>query len=420
MDFLEKIFPLILQFEFYYPLFMAYIWIIGGLYYHFRWEQGSYRNIEQLPTLKEYPGVSIIVPCYNEADNILETMHWLARQKYPNYEIIAVNDGSSDGTAKMLDDLVDVYPRLRVIHLSRNQGKAVALRAGTLLSKNEFLVCIDGDALLDENATYWLMKHFSEGPRVGAITGNPRVRTRSTLLGKIQVGEFSAIVGLIKRAQRVYGRIFTVSGVVVAFRKSALHRVGYWGIDMITDDIDISWKLQLNHWDIRFEPNALCWILMPEKLAGLWKQRLRWAQGGVEVLIRYFPELFKWRSRRMWGVYIEFITSVVWSYFMAAILIIWLLSFIIVLPEAIAVKTMIPGWNGVVLGLTCLLQFAVSMFIDSRFEKGLGRIYYWMIWYPLAYWVLNIMTTICAAPIALFKRRGKRAKWTSPDRGLQS
>ena len=47
---------------------------------------------------------------------------------------------------------------------------------------------------------------------------------------------------------------------------------------MITEDIDISWKLQLRHWDIFFEPRALCWILMPETLKGLWKQRLRWAQ----------------------------------------------------------------------------------------------------------------------------------------------
>ncbi len=52
---------------------------------------------------------------------------------------------------------------------------------------------------------------------------------------------------------------------------------------MITEDIDISWKLQLKHWSVFFEPRGLCWILMPETLRGLWKQRLRWAQGGAEV-----------------------------------------------------------------------------------------------------------------------------------------
>ncbi|MCV5198453.1 glycosyltransferase, partial [Escherichia coli] len=76
-----------------------------------------------------------------------------------------------------------------------------------------------------------------------------------------------------------------VSGVVAAFRRRALAEVGYWSPDMITEDIDISWKLQLRHWSIFFEPRALCWILMPETLKGLWKQRLRWAQGGAEVFL---------------------------------------------------------------------------------------------------------------------------------------
>ncbi len=95
-------------------------------------------------------------------------------------------------------------------------------------------------------------------------------------MGKIQVGEYSSIIGLIKRTQRIYGNVFTVSGVIAAFRRSATAEVGYWSDDMITEDIDISWKLQLNQWAIFYEPRALCWILMPETLKGLWKQRLRW------------------------------------------------------------------------------------------------------------------------------------------------
>src|SRR5690606_14590126 len=152
---------------------------------------------------------------------------------------------------------------------------------GALAARSEYLVCIDGDALLAEDAVAYLVAPLIENPRVGAVTGNPRIRTRSTLIGRIQVGEFSSIIGLIKRTQRVYGRVFTVSGVVAAFRRSALDRVEYWSPDMITEDIDISWKLQLDHWSIFYEPRALCWILMPETLRGLWKQRLRWSRGGA-------------------------------------------------------------------------------------------------------------------------------------------
>src|SRR5699024_6481731 len=127
-----------------------------------------------------------------------ETIEWLARQNYPDFEIIAINDGSPDDTGRILEELRASIPQLRVIHHESNQGKATGLRMGALAARSEYLVCIDGDALLDRNAVRWLMTHLLDHPRVGAVTGNPRVRTRSTLLGKIQVGEFSAIIGLIK------------------------------------------------------------------------------------------------------------------------------------------------------------------------------------------------------------------------------
>ena len=418
-EFLAQFINGLFYFEFYYPLFMAYLWIIGSVYYYFHWERDPHGKISQPPVLESYPGVSFIVPCYNEGGNITETVEFLSRHNYPEFEIIVINDGSTDDSAAILRDLSGRFSMLRVVELKRNQGKAMALRMGALVATYEYLFCIDGDALVDENAAAWMMRHFIDGPRVGAVTGNPRIRTRSTLLGKIQVGEFSSIVGAIKRAQRIYGRVFTVSGVVTAFRKTALHKVGYWNLDMVTEDIDISWKLQLNHWDVRFEPNALCWILTPETLGGLWRQRLRWAQGGAEVLLRYARDLASWRKRRMWMVYLEFLTSVVWSYFMLVIIILWFTGLFIQLPPALTVPSLLTGWNGVILGITCLAQFAVSLVIDARFERGMGRIYYWMIWYPVAYWVLNVFTTAVAVPRAILKKKGTRAIWVSPDRGLR-
>src|SRR3546814_6139358 len=150
---------------------------------------------------------------------------------------------------------------LRVIHLVQNQGKAMALRMGALAASGEYLVCIDGDSILDPDAVSYLVAPLVNNPRVGAVTGNPRVRTRSTLIGRIQVGEFSSIIGLIKRTQRVYGQLFTVSGVCTAFRRQALDEVDYWSLDMITEDIDITWKTQREQWPVFYEPRALCWLL---------------------------------------------------------------------------------------------------------------------------------------------------------------
>ncbi len=406
----------LLAFAYYYPLFMAYVWMCGGLYYRFHWER---RDPDSPPPEVDYPPVSVLVPCFNEADNIAETVDYLSRQDYPEFEIICINDGSSDDTAAILDGLVPRYPNLRVVHLAQNGGKARALNVGAMLARHEILVCIDSDAVLGEHAMKWLVSHFENSPRLAAVTGNPRIRNRSTLLGKIQVGEFSSIIGLIKRAQRIYGRIFTVSGVVVAFRRLALQRVGFWRSDTATDDIDISWRLQLDHWDIRYEPNALCWILMPETYRGLWRQRLRWARGGAEAALRYGRGILSWRKRRMWLVLAEYWLSVVWSYLLAGIVLCWLIGKFVALPEALRVPTIVPGWHGVVLASTCLLQFLVSLWIDSRYESRLLRTFFWMIWYPLAYWLITVFTTVVALPQALFSRR-RSGVWVSPDRGVRA
>ena len=412
---------LLFNYAFFYPLLMAWVWMIGGLWYYFRWESRYDLGPNHPPSMKQTPGASILIPCFNEEANVRETVAYALASEYADFEVIAINDGSADATGAILDELAARHDCLRVVHLASNQGKAVALRSGALTAKNEFLICIDGDALLHPNAVSWMMFHLTSGPRVGAVTGNPRILNRSTLLGKLQVGEFSSIIGLMKRAQRVYGRIFTVSGVIAGFRRTALHRIGYWSEQMVTEDIDISWRLQMDHWDIRYEPEALCYIYMPETFRGLWRQRLRWAQGGVEVLRRQMGHLWAWRQRRFWGVAIEYLASVIWAYVMFSIFALYFVGLIVPLPPGWHIDTLLPQWTGVVLGGTSLIQFLVSLMIDRRYEpRGNFLInYFWIIWYPLAFWILSMLTTVVAVPRALLQKRGKRARWTSPDRGFR-
>lgn len=410
----------LLQFVFMYPLFMSLLWMTGGIYYYFHWERHGVRAFGP-PKLDNAPFVSILVPCFDETANVAETLAAASRQNYPNFEVIAINDGSSDTTGKVLDRLTLAYPMLRIVHFAKNQGKAMALRMGALVARGEILVCIDGDAVLDMNATAYMVRPFVENSRVGAVTGNPRIRTRSTLLGKVQVGEFSSIIGLIKRAQRIYGTVNTVSGVIAAYRRSALHYSGYWSLDMITEDIDISWMLQADHWTIQYEPDALCWILMPETFAGLWKQRLRWAQGGAEVFLKQIPYVFAWNRRRMWGVIIEYCLSLVWAGALALTIALWAIGKVVTMPEGLNVPTLQPpAFWGLSLATICLLQFAVALIIESRYEKNLYRLIFWVIWYPFFFWILTLATSLVGFPKAAFRMRGKRAVWNSPDRGITS
>ena len=293
----------------------------------------------------------------------------------------------------------------------------MGLNTAALVARSEFLVCIDGDALLDETPRLDDVA-LDSGPRVGAVTGNPRMRNRSTLLGRMQVGEFSSIVGLIKRAQRTYGRVFTVSGVVAGFRRTALHEVGYWSPDMLTEDIDISWKLQMRHWDVRFEPRALCWILMPETLGGLWQQRLRWATGGVQVCHALHPRPVRLARRRMWPVLLEYVRQRAVGLHDAAPVVLWARRHVRRAAAGVSRADLFSPAGDRRADRHHLPAAGRGQPRDGlALRQGLGRYYFWMIWYPLAYWVLGFLTVVAATPAVLLGRDRGRAVWVSPDRG---
>lgn len=95
-----------------------------GLYFWFQLERHwSWNRKTPAPTLEGDPLISILIPCFNEERNARETIGAALAQRYPNIEVIAINDGSSDNTAQVLQQLAQEQPRLRVIHLAENQGK---------------------------------------------------------------------------------------------------------------------------------------------------------------------------------------------------------------------------------------------------------------------------------------------------------
>ncbi|WGT62449.1 poly-beta-1,6-N-acetyl-D-glucosamine synthase [Variovorax paradoxus] len=410
---------LLFGFVFYYPFFMAYVWMAGGLSHAWFFERQRDVDADPLQTLPSQPLVTVVVPCFNEAPHLREVIEQLMRTRYPNFEVIAVNDGSTDGTGDLLDAMTAEYSRLRVIHNTSNQGKAVGLNTACQLARGEYILGIDGDALVDANAIAWMLKPMLASERIGAVTGNPRIRTRTSLLGRMQVGEFSSIIGLIKRSQQLVGTLFTVSGVIAMFRRRAVIDVGFWSPDVMTEDIDMSWKLQLAGWQLRFEPRALCWILMPETLRGLWHQRERWALGGIQTMLRYTTRILRPRHWRMWLIYAEYMVSVAWAYAMALVLIIGVLRPL--LPAGSAWHSaLLPHWQGTLLAMTCILQMLLSLWIDRRYDRDLMRYFVGTIWYPIAFWTITMAATVVALPKALLRRRGKRAVWTSPDRGVSN
>lgn len=406
------------DFIFFYPVVMSIIWMIGGLFFYLRYE----RNQPDYPDLKNFPRVSVLIPAHNEEECIAETIEAVLETDYPDFEVIVIDDGSTDKTKQIIEEIAARTDKVRLLVLKENQGKATALNFGLLMSKGEIILTIDADCLLDSKAMHWMVHHFETYPRVGAVTGNPRIRNRTTLLAKLQTGEYSSIIGLIKRTQRLLGKVLTVSGVIAAFRKRALVDVGVWDTDMVTDDINVTWKLEKRFWAVHYELNAIAWILVPETLSGFWRQRVRWAQGGVEVLRRHANIWKDLRERRFWPIYIDYLLSMTWAFSFVAVTLIWIAVtfFHLAVGGAFAdVITPIPLWKGSILAFVCLVQFAVSFLLDRRYDPTLWKYYFFVIWYPVIYWVFSALAMVRATPKALLKRFGKSETWHSPDRGLR-
>src|SRR5207247_2039339 len=174
--------------------------------------------------------------------------------------------------------------RFRLLRKEVNEGKAMAMNDAIPLATGEIVVVVDADARLHRPALRYIAAHFVRLPRVAAVTGNPRVANGTTLLAALQTLEFTSIISVLRRAQVVWGRMLTVSGVISAFRKSALTDIGMFDPTMVTEDIDVTWRLQRRFYDVRYEPRALVDMTVPTTLGRLSRQLRRWATGLTQVL----------------------------------------------------------------------------------------------------------------------------------------
>lgn len=405
------------EYIFYYPLIMSIVWISGGIMYFYRMKT---RNEIKCPVFEQEPFVSVLVPARNEGSQIRETIMGILGSNYSNFEVVVINDASTDETKEIVEGFMGGNDKIRLLNLEENMGKATALNYGLLVSKGEIIVTIDADCSLDKNCIPWLVSHFVHYPRVGAVTGNPRVKNQKRLLTRVQAAEYSSIIGLVKRSQRMLGKLFTVSGVVAAFSRRALLDAGLWSDNMLTEDIDITWKMEGKFWDVRYEERAICSIVTPQTVRGLLKQRFRWCGGGAQVIKKQRSIWKKPEMRRMWPIYIDYILSIIWAYAFITCCCFWILQavfYLITGSSWSALGNPIPYWRGAMIAIICIFQLLVGIVIDRDFkEEGWGT-YFYAIWFPVAYWFLHSISAVAATPGGLFKKFDKPAIWVSPERG---
>lgn len=406
-----------------YPILGSFAWFIGVLCYSFLFK---YKHIDwaEIPTEVE-PFITIMVPAHNEEVVIEDTIDYLMTKiNYGNYEVLVTDDGSTDETPAILARLQKKYPKLRVIRIDKNKGKAHAFDIGMAFAKGRLILSNDADTVPEPDVLSNYVNYFIRpgGRNISAVTANMDVKNRTSLLGKSQTVEFSSIVGIIKRTQAgVLGGLYAYSGANTMYRKDALIDVGGFRQDRATEDISIAWDHQLNGWISVFAPTIIFFMEVPVSLPMLYRQRKRWAKGGTEVWLTNFKKVLfhPFENIGRTFMFIDQTFSIIWSLFFCISFFVFIILMGIYLYQGNfeqIYRTLTISFLFVCFEMISgIIQLIASLVVDDQ-----GRKLKYMLFAPLymlLFWMVNaitIMTTFIPA-IKTILGYGS-GTWKSPER----
>lgn len=286
-----------------------------------------YQKTEMI--LSEKP-VSILVPCYNEESIIETTILGIEGLQYKNYEYILINDGSTDNTFEIMEEMLDLeiqimkpnncdleFSPLKGIYRSRknprimvidkfNGGKADSLNAGITYSSKDLVITLDADSILDEKALNVINRAFEDpnliaaGGTVHVLQGRklrngelkPTLKVKSIV--KFQIAEYLRGFYIYKASLAKADALSIISGAFGIFKRDILIKVGGYR-KTVGEDIDITLKVQQyknkrNGLKIAYIPEAICYTEVPETWKGLYNQRIRWQKAFMDCTVLYLKE----------------------------------------------------------------------------------------------------------------------------------
>jgi biofilm PGA synthesis N-glycosyltransferase PgaC len=242
--------------------------------------------------LARYPGLTILIAAYNEEKSILQTLRSVELQDYPGeIETIVIDDGSTDGTAAVVESLSVSW--LRLLRQPHNISKSAALNRGLAAARFDLIVTLDADCLLYADALRNLVERYLSDPDgTRAVAGTVLVQnSRESWITKAQEWDYFHGIAAIKRIQSLFHGTLVAQGAFSIYERGAIEDAGGWE-ECVGEDIVLTWAMLERGWRIGYAEDACCFTNAPNTLKAFAGQRRRWARGMMEAFRRHPRVLF--------------------------------------------------------------------------------------------------------------------------------
>jgi len=297
------------------------------------------------------PLVSILVPCYNKAKVVENTIKAVMNLDYPKKEIIVINDGSTDGTREICKNICKKF-NLTFIDIEKNIGKAFALNEGIKRAKGEIIVTVDADSYPERDALKKLIPYFAD-PEVGAVAGTVKVKNAGKILTTLQRLEY--FHQAIQRAvQGFFKSVMVAPGPLTAFRKDVLEKIGYFHGDTLVEDWDVTLRIHKAGYKVIANKDAVSYTTVPENAKSLFRQRVRWNRGGLQIGLKHYDVFFNRKFGMLGTVFFP-------------LHILWMAVPFLILPTFLL--TIIPDFSlqEVLIGLSNFVSAIINFLITLNF-----------------------------------------------------
>jgi cellulose synthase/poly-beta-1,6-N-acetylglucosamine synthase-like glycosyltransferase len=349
---------------------------VAGFLHHLR-SRREQKHVDAIAFA--YPPVSLLIPAHNEELVMGATLEAMLALDYPKdrLEIIVINDGSTDSTKEIIDSCRKRDNRIRLYDVPQGEGgkgKSRALNLGLQIAQSEFIAVYDADNTPAPDALQYLVAQLLMHPELGAVLGKFRTvnKDRNLLTRFINI-ETLSFQSILQAGRWWLLKIATLPGTNFVIRREVIEQLGGWDEDAMTEDAELSIRMYINGWKIKYIPYAVTYEQEPERWDVWLRQRTRWVRGNNYVALKFLRRRREIKSRRV-QLEVFYLFAMYYIFFIAIII----SDFIFLLTATGLVAIPLPGPYTLVWILAIVLFLAEIMLALSYDREDSPKALFYM------------------------------------------